>query len=98
MREENVKLFVQGFYDADCILYDLNEKRMIEISLKDEDGMRNLTTHLKDVRDLMDIDLDNLKVTMDRDNFESIMFTAAILSRANDLFGGLENDSTNKSR
>lgn len=95
MREENVKMFVQGFYNAECAFYEMRDKRMIDITVKDEEGMRYLTGHLKEMKDLMQIDLENLTITMDRDDFESIMFTAAILSRAGDLFGGYGNDSSN---
>jgi phage-related protein len=90
MREENVKFFVQGYYDGETEFFELAGNRMLKIILKDDDGMRRFTKHLKEMRDLMDIDLENHCVTIDRDNFESIMFTAVIASRGAELFGGLK--------
>lgn len=87
MREENIQIFVRGYYKAtDVECYELGSQRMIKLALGKTEDLQKFTSELKDVRDLMDIDVENLTVVMDRDDLETIMFLGMLRLKADELF------------
>lgn len=89
MREENLFMFLKGNYDTEEVnLYTVGEekKRMVDIKFNTTKELQRFTKTFKDMRNLMEVDVEDKKLTMDRDDLESILFLALILDKANDLF------------
>ncbi|MDP3013535.1 MAG: hypothetical protein Q8M92_04785 [Candidatus Subteraquimicrobiales bacterium] len=89
MKEDHVRMFVRGYLEADDVeFFDMGEKRMVNITMRDTAGLQSFTSSFKLLRDIMEIDVEKLSIVMDRDDFESLLFSSLLQAKANDILSG----------
>jgi hypothetical protein len=87
MKEEDLVRFLKGKYELeDVVCYMLRDQRLLEITFKDEDAMREFTKDFRYAKKIMMIE--GLKLTMPRDDFESILLVTLVTVLYTDIFWG----------
>ena len=95
MREEDLIRFIRGKYEVeDVICYLLLEQRVMDVTFKNVDGMREFTKDYKYAKDIMMVE--GLRLTMPRDEFESILLISLVTVLYSNIFFGEMEDAGKK--